>query len=172
MGRSWARTLIPLPPKGEHFILIGICESKSSSDTVIVCHYLSGHWFCCLISSTKCHRTEQCQPAIWAEGTADSILIYLKIPWVNLSSGPFRISYGKKKKIVLRNTYRNNLWSGRMNKNLYWKPQLGSSLACYKLFFSQASSLRGEELVQYHFTNCNMYILTEGFDSNLLPFYV
>uniref|UniRef100_A0A8C3M3Q2 Uncharacterized protein n=1 Tax=Geospiza parvula TaxID=87175 RepID=A0A8C3M3Q2_GEOPR len=34
-------TLTALPPRGEHFILIGICESKSSSDTVIVCQYLS-----------------------------------------------------------------------------------------------------------------------------------
>lgn len=41
MGRSWPGTPIALLPKGEPFILIGICESKPSSDTVIVCQYLA-----------------------------------------------------------------------------------------------------------------------------------
>lgn len=37
-----------------------------------------------------------------------------------------------------------------------------------KLVFSQIFSLRGEELVQYNFTNHKLYILPEDFDFNLL----
>lgn len=119
--------------------------------------FRSGVWFCCLVSSIKCQRTDQCYPAISTEGTAICICIYEKTPWVKLDSSAFRTSCGE-----------NCSSKEKLQKSFVQrKAELAPVLKTSAVIFSQMFCLRGEELVEYNFTNSKLYTLPEDFASTL-----
>lgn len=90
--------------KGKLLILTGHWKSKAVLQRLwlsVSLLFRLGAWFCCLVSSIKCQRTDQCYAAVSTEGAAGCTCAYEKAPWVKLYSMPFSISVEKNKQTNL-----------------------------------------------------------------------